>query len=51
MLTDDNPSKHRDASRVGNNLIILNGGYRGGEIAVGSGGRGAFFDPASASRD
>jgi hypothetical protein len=50
MLTADNPSKNRETRRVGNLLIILNGGYRGGEIAVRSGDRGVFFDPASASR-
>jgi hypothetical protein len=51
MLTADNPSKNRETRRVGNLLIILNGGYRGGEIAVRSGDRGVFFDPASARHD
>lgn len=47
----DHPSDYPDPSHVGNLLIILNRGYKGGEIAVGCGEREVLFDPASASED
>ena len=40
-----------DPTRVGNLLIILNKAYTGGEIAVGSGEKEMFFDPAAATHD
>ncbi|KAK4038414.1 hypothetical protein C8A01DRAFT_17491 [Parachaetomium inaequale] len=40
-----------DPTRVGNLLIILNKAYKGGEIAIGSGDKEMFFDPAAAMYD
>ncbi|KAK3935411.1 hypothetical protein QBC46DRAFT_271860 [Diplogelasinospora grovesii] len=35
-----------EKSRVGTLLIILNGGYTGGEVAIGAGHKDVYFEPA-----